>query len=764
VAIRSSGIGEDSETSSFAGLFATILGVSEVPSALAAAARCIASGRDPRVTSYAGVVEAVPVGLVVQRMVAPRAAGVLFTRDPAGQDPARVIEAAAGLGEAVVSGAVDPERWRVYRSGFGDLVARRTNPEGAPSTLSETEATALAAAGGELAEKWSEDLDLEWAIDADGTIWWLQARPITSPQRWEPPVVERSSPGADDGPVTVWSNWNVRESLPEPIPPLSWAILRASVGPMIARDMLGVSETSPIFPQAGAIDRIDGRVYFNMNALLAGGGMARALPRMLGFMDPRARATTVRLLAEGVLRSRRLTGGRFWRAAALWGTAGRGLSKSRLMFHPRRTLRELAEAGARIAGRPPVEGLNDAALLSEMRLFSSGEIGVLRDGLAAAIFAFFTWLWADWLFRRWPEARRMLVAGVEGNPTTQISVEIDALAESAGPLARWFDPRHSASEMLVILRGTRDPALRAWMQAFDAFLERNGHRGPQELDISVPRWGENPSMILELVRSGVRTPPREPVRERLARLRNERATLLRKAIAGAPFWRRPLMRRAAAAAAEYLPLREAPKHELARVLLRSRLAVLELGRRLAERDLLPSCDDVWLLDLDELVELTLQGAVAGEAPAGERIQERREQMQRFGTRRPADFLRSDGIPIEETAFPSPGKNRLAGVGVGGGHAEGPVRILLEPDASRLQEGEVLVVRFADPGWTPLFPRAAAVVMEVGGLMCHAAVIARELGIPAVVGVRGATQRLEDGMAVRVDGNSGEVILLDGAGE
>ncbi|MBI3724026.1 hypothetical protein HY251_08755 [bacterium] len=118
-------------------------------------------------------------------------------------------------------------------------------------------------------------------------------------------------------------------------------------------------------------------------------------------------------------------------------------------------------------------------------------------------------------------------------------------------------------------------------------------------------------------------------------------------------------------------------------------------------------------------------------------------------------MRSDGVPVLPPAAPAddaPGL--LRGTGIGAGRASGPVRVLREPDPAALREGDVLVVSFADPGWTPLFPRAAAIVMEVGGSMCHAAVVAREMGIPSVFGVRRATELLVPGQRVLVDGVAG----------
>lgn len=226
LAVRSSAVGEDSAERSFAGLFETVLHVTNEDELLAAMSRCVASGGTERVSSYAGRSEPMPVGLVIQSMVAARVAGICFTRDPTGKDGAIVIEAVPGTGDALASGHVEPQRWRLYRSGLGRWERRR---EGAEGALDGSRAERIAGEALELATRAGHPLDLEWAIDAGDTLFWLQARPISTPTVSGLPDVDRAFDGADDGPVVVWSNWNVRETLPDPMSPLTWGFWRESV-------------------------------------------------------------------------------------------------------------------------------------------------------------------------------------------------------------------------------------------------------------------------------------------------------------------------------------------------------------------------------------------------------------------------------------------------------------------------------------------------------------------------------------------------------
>ena len=273
LASRSSAAGEDSADRSFAGQFETVLGATTPDEALAAAGRCIASGSNERVASYSGT-SGVPVGVVAQRMVEARAAGVCFTVDPMGRDRAVVVEAIAGLGDALVSGRADAERWRVYRNGRGEWEPR-VSTRSATAVLAEADAVAIASEADAFRAREGRPLDLEWAIDAGGTLWWLQERPITS---WRPPPeyrVERSAPDADDGPITVWSNWNVRETMPEPLHPLTWSLWRETILPFLTERFFGVPRRSPIFHEVASLDLVQGRVYFNLSGAL-GRSRARA--------------------------------------------------------------------------------------------------------------------------------------------------------------------------------------------------------------------------------------------------------------------------------------------------------------------------------------------------------------------------------------------------------------------------------------------------------------------------------------------------------
>ncbi|MEK7866314.1 MAG: PEP/pyruvate-binding domain-containing protein [Planctomycetota bacterium] len=750
-AVRSSAVGEDGQAKSFAGLFETVLGVASAEASLAAATRCIASGNGARAVSYAGANGAIPVGLVCQLQVEARSAGVCFTQDPSGKDAAIVIEAVAGLGDRLVSGAAEPERWRVYRTGFGHWEARREGP--AAPTLSPVEAIAAAREAADLASRHGRPLDLEWARDGAGTLWWLQARPITAASPPRRIHVDRSCPGTDDGPVTVWANWNIRETMPDPLTPLAWAIWRDVNLRLLVRSVMLLPARSPLFRHLAVLDLVQGRVYWNMNTLLAVPGFGTLTRMALSSIDEQAGRVLGKAFEDGIIRPRALPASRLALFGAMLSAQARGLCVALESLSPRRVARRLESLGEAERARCaiPASSLSDAELIAEIRHLDgrAGEpfVGVMAVmGVAIGIYD-----WARHAFRHAPEAAGLLVAGLTGNPTTRISIGIDELTEAARPLAARFEGG-TAREALARLRS--DESGRAWAARLDDFLARFGQRCPKEFDLAAPRWIEDPTMVIDLVRAGLRASPSEGVRARLARLRERRRLAIDSAVASAPWWKRPLLRWLARRVEEHMPLRELPKHHLMWAFFRVRQAVAELGARLARRGVLRAPEEVYFLELSELEAFA--GGSPPPADLAGKIAVRRERLAEFEKAPAPDFLRSDGVPIEDDEPPPSDPSVLRGTPVSAGRATGPVRLLRAPDPSLLREGDVLVVGFADPGWTPLFPRARALVMEVGGMMCHAAVVAREMGVPAVFGVRGAMARLSDGEVITVDGDQGTV--------
>ena len=742
-AVRSSALAEDGPTRSYAGLFHTTLDVppAEVRAAIAA---CIASGASAPVLAYAGQPQ--PVGVLLQRQVQPRAAGVCFTRDPLGADGALLIEAVPGRGDALVGGQREPERWRMYVNGLGRAEWQREGP----AVLGVDEAAQLAEQARRLAAAFGTPLDLEWAISDTG-VDWLQARPITTLREPLGLRVEATCPGADNGPVSVWSNFNVRETMPRPMSRLNMSLWVHSILPTVAEPVFGLPAESPLLHEVLPVDFVQGRLYWNMNAFLAL-PMGRLLMRnALALLDPQAQQIVIQLMDAGILQGRRLPGSRLRNTARLLAASTVAMLRMHQTPSPERMLVELQTMADALRGRPPLATLSPTDLVTELSLVRECQPMIVASRLMSRAIA--TFGIADWLYRHAPDARALLTAGLSGNPTTAISLSLDELALAARPLrAAFVDPAGWEARLAAV---AALPGGREWCARFDEFLVHNGQRCPAEFDLTQPRWREDPTLPLELVRQAVLDDGHQSLADRLAVLRERRKAAIDAALRASPAWKRPWMRTLLRRLERIAPMREAPKHYGMHAFARMRVAALEIGRRLCADGRLDEAAQVFHFELSELAAWARDPATA--LPGRDEIAARIARWEADAALAPADFWRSDGVPVRvpETAG---GDGIWHGVPASGGVARGRVRVLATPDAAVLRPGEVLVAELADPGWTPLFPRAAAIVMEVGGQMCHAAVVARELGIPAVFALRGARQLLRDGVEVEVDGSRGTVRL------
>ena len=301
---------------------------------------------------------------------------------------------------------------------------------------------------------------------------------------------------------------------------------------------------------------------------------------------------------------------------------------------------------------------------------------------------------------------------------------------------------------------------RRWWTIFENFLARHGHRGEVELDITTPRWREDPTFLLQSVTnylrhpSGTPTPP-DMMAEGMRR-REAAAAAMR---AGLPFPLRGLFQWLYERYILWLPFREAMKYTWLLGLEQARRVYRELGRRLAIAGHLKTTDDVFWLRLHEVHAWAESGAVTW-TPA---ILSSREREWREWTalRPPSLIVGSQSALADETVLtvPLPGSRLLRGTPVSAGHAEGVARVITDPHHADLRPGEILVTRYTDPAWTPLFFTAGALITEIGGVLSHGAVVAREIGLPAIVGVEDATARITSGRRVRVDATEGTVELL-----
>jgi pyruvate,water dikinase len=317
--------------------------------------------------------------------------------------------------------------------------------------------------------------------------------------------------------------------------------------------------------------------------------------------------------------------------------------------------------------------------------------------------------------------------------------------------------RESAAELAERYRaGTLPPVLQTGLRGF---LDRYGHRAVAEIDVGVPRWAEDPTHVLGVLGNYLRLDGAARAPDAVFARGAAQAESMVAALADRARRRGPLRGRAVAVALDrtrqLAGVRELPKFDIVLVLAQARRELLRIGEELAARGRLARAEDVFFLDLGEVAAI-LEGRDVRDVRddvAGRRADHDRE----MGRRHVPRVLLSDGTePEARTGIEPAADGALVGIAASSGSATGPARVVLDPAGAHLAPGEILVAPSTDPGWTPLFLTAGGLVMEMGGANSHGAVVAREYGIPAVVGVPDATTEITTGQQLTVDGTRGLV--------
>ncbi|MCC5830822.1 MAG: hypothetical protein JJU36_15355 [Phycisphaeraceae bacterium] len=757
VVVRSSATTEDLPGASFAGQHDSFLNIEGIDAVCDAVRHCWASLWNPRAVSYrkhAGLDTAdVAIAVVVQRMIDAQKAGVLFTANPIDHRRDRMLLSASfGLGEAVVAGEVTPDQWVLDTAGRivshrisdkktitvreGKGTINRPMPEGQRRalTLDDHQVKALADLGQRAQAYFDHPQDIEWAMDAHA-IHLVQSRPITSLF-----PLPRPLPAPEDG-LRLYLCFNVHaQQMVEPITPMGieyWRVLLAG----FAHAATGRPERELPWLKVAA-----GRIFADLTELLRKPGRWPKLAESASEKDP---ITGQALLAFRDREGHRIIGqkggfGLWWRLGLLAVRLGwRGLLASLSPGHAR--VQMLAEADAAVrrieAGARRLKTMDERIRFLRDVLGRRGAIiwiipvAVMAPGLMAEealLRKVRTWLGDENLFT--PVQRALPY-----NITTEMGLSLWRLARQLK--AQGVEPKADHPEIA-------------------RFLNRFGHRAVWEIDPGVPRWSEDPDYVLNLLTGYVqssddvdqeeefnrrRAEARAASADLIARVRETKGRLQARIFA----WQLSCYRALAG-------LREQPKFEGTRMIAIARQVFMAAGKELVEWGILDAADDVFFLNLEDL-------KAAGEGRAGDlraKAAEARDEHEREMNRRAVPrWMTSDGEAIFGVqAEEAPGV--LAGIAVSAGTHEGRVRVVLNPSASGLEAGEVMVCRGTDPAWTPLFLKAGALVMETGGAVSHGSIVAREYGLPAVAGVQDATDRLKNGQRVRVDGQSGQVVVLD----
>lgn len=753
--VRSSAVGEDGDQLSFAGQLESILNISSGAALTEAIKRTWASLWSQRALLYAQHFGVRPqhMGVIIQGQVNARLSGVLFTRDPQGRHPdSMLIEYCEGLGDRLVDGAVDPIRLRIDRSDLSVIADSTGTPAVDLDPGDEAALVTLARMALEVEAQFGGAQDIEWCVDQARRPILLQSRPITGPR------------------IVHWSNANIAENYPDPVTPFLFSIVKPAYTAYFRGIGRGLGVPSSVFERnAWAVGNIvglhGGRLYYNVTAihelqqLVPGGGhLNRFFNHFVGTNSAPAQRP-----------GKQANAGRLWpllRVACIAGWRHLRLGQGIRQFERR------IDRFARDTHPASLGSKSAAVLADDLREFLDIRMNRWRDpGLAdnAAMVCY------GMLKEKAPTLHNGLLKGLPGLASIEPVRELWKLSRrirADAPLAALF----ATATYEGVAQALATSEHRAFREEFDRYLDQWGFRFSGELMLTTPTPRENPLPVLRLLQTYVNEPALDPDAQIAAQAASREAMTASMARELTPVaaWRAmPLLSRAnrfrllLRATHATIRFRERARMKQALLYTRLRHIALAAGERLVQCGAIAGRDDVFMLTIDEVL-CALGGGNGRQPELASRVAMRRRQLEDDVRLRPPDHL---SLPEGEHWLPSAQPENpvtaagqsslLRGLGASAGLATGEAAVLLDvARAEELRPGQILVTRQTDPGWATVFFLARGLVVERGGMLSHGAIIAREYGIPAVIGVADATRLIRNGNTVSVDGNSGQVHIGD----
>jgi pyruvate,water dikinase len=770
-AVRSSATAEDLPTASFAGQQETYLNVLGADQLLQAVQKCWASLFTDRSIVYRARNgfdhRTVFLSVVVQRMVFPEVSGIMFTADPVtGNRRIVSIDASFGLGEALVSGIVSADLYQVKADKLiKKQIARKeiaiyARPEGgtekvgltggiqtAPA-LSDEEAVRLARMGRSIEEHFGSPQDIEWCL-ADGEIYILQSRPITTLY----PV-----PPVTDDQIHLFLSFGHVQMMTEVIKPLGISVLRT---------FLPLGKSSPL-AESDLLVEAGGRLYTDaITRLLEYPQLRKRLPEILlnldelfsravqdfigreefqaaARADKKVKFTLVRMAFPTAL-------------AILRNILYRDNDQAIDMLN--RFITEKVDENRKLLLE--VSGPDRITKIQEMlNSMLPMVIAKIAQYLPTALI---TYKLIENLSRKWlgdTAELGFISKSPPGNVTTEMGLALGDVADTVRNHPAVIEYLEHAADETFFEDLKAVPGGKDVLPVLLGFFERYGMRGTGEIDVTRPRWREVPTQLVPAILSHIKGVGLG--QHRLNFLAGNKEAELAAGRLLARLRQKPLgvfktwfMRRLIKVHRSLIGIREHPKYFIVQNFDLIKQAILQEATKLVETGILEYPEEVFWLSLREIKEV-----IETQRLDRNLITRRQEKFQRDEKLTPPRAITSEGEIITAKPGTHVPPGALAGSPVSAGTVEGRARVILKLGEAKMDKGDILVTPYTDPGWTPLFPLAAGLVTEVGGLMTHGAVVAREYGIPAVVGLDNATRKIRDGQKIRVDGTLGFVEILE----
>lgn len=733
-AIRSSATAEDLPTASFAGQQDTYLNIQGMAAILTHIGKCWASLFTDRAVIYRirnGFDHRhVYLCVIVQKMVFPQVSGILFTADPVTSNrKVTAIDAGFGLGEALVSGRVSADSYKVS----GNKVIDKRIAKQDTQILTDRQIFQLTRLGRQIETHFGCPQDIEWAL-ADSEFYILQSRPITTLY----PI-----PKATDGKSHVYVSVGHQQMMTDPMKPLGLSLFQLTAG-------------RPMF-EAG------GRLFVDVGPDLASPAGRKTLIDVLGKSDPLIGDALQTILArEDFIKplpleekspdSTKVTPPTDFQTLIDFDPA----IVHTLIARFQSSLTALKQTILTKDGPQLIDFIGED--IRELKRLRSDpqSFGVIMTAMNAA-----SWInenMKEWLGEK--NAADTLSQSVPNNVTSEMGLELLAVADVIRPhpevIGYLQQVKHdNFMDELPKLNGGRKAH-----DAIAAFLDKYGMRCVGEIDITKTRWSENPAELIPIILSNIKHSNandgyRGFDQGRKAAIKKEQELLDRLIRLPDGEQKAKETKRMIGLIRSLSGYREYPKYHIVNRYFVYKQALAKEAQKLVQTGVLNSKDDIYFLTFEELREL-----LHTKKPDPDLIGRKKTEFSSYERLSPPRVFTSDGEIIsgryKREDLPAKG---IAGLPVSSGIIEGPARVIFRIEDAHLEEGDILVTPFTDPSWTPLFLSIKGLVTEVGGLMTHGAVIAREYGLPAVVGVENATRLIEDGQRIRVNGTDGYVEIL-----
>ena len=717
LAVRSSAQGEDAAHFSYAGLYDSILHVDAGLPALTDAVKQVwLSAFDHRVAAYAATSNLpddwFQMGVIIQEMIDPQLSGVFFSSNPVtGDDKTALLEFVEGHMANLMQGEVTPHRLSFRRDGRVNLDSFGDDAEYG-SLLPEVVRQCFA-----IEDLLKTNIDVEWAVCAE-RVYILQARPITGSLTEE----------------IVWTDENVGEVIPDIVTPFSWSILEPITNIGFRRFLYKIGVKN--YPTAGLFGLYAGKVYLNRTAF-------RQLLQRFYLNDPEKKSAEKRKMLRSLFAVVRLG----FYSVLLPGRIKRFRLGHRRQYESLRFQPGLKAEESLLAVQKQLQTHEDT-----MALHISCTI------IAELYYQFLSNMCRKWFAADETITADALLSGLHAAESAQSGRalwKITQLVNKSDALQRLFirtDPDVLREKLSLSAEG------KTVLGAIDTFLEEYGHGALHEFELYYPRWREDDRYIFTTLKNYIIQGHDFDAQQ----FQTEQKRLLtgKAALQKLGFIRKFVLRFILWQTGKFSTERENLKQDFIRLHSELKKHLLRIGDFLEQKNIIAEKDDILFLKLEEIEALilnslqkeSLQDVVAARKQERERYceTEHPKQLRQWG---------NDFYPME-TGRDEDGK-RLTGTGCSAGIAEGKVNIISEAESYQsFGKGEILVAKSVNPGWTPLFVLAGAVVTEIGGALSHGAIIAREYGIPMVTAVPGITEKLKSGMRVRVNGYTGEVLILE----